>query len=258
MMRLVSVVSLTLSAYNIAPVNPPAESQSTVDTSQHVEVVIGLSVEKRPIIARRYGALDGKPVLAVGSIHGNEQSGIAIVRALARSPVPDGYVLWVIEDVNPDGGTRRSRQNSRGVDLNRNFPIMWKKNQCPSKYCSGKAPVSEPETVALIGFLESKQPSMTIFYHSVGDFVDVPSKGLENRKVLGAYAARASIPLRTADCGSGGCTGNATMFTNYAIAWGSAFVVELPCDNRCLTVATIKRHWSAFWYAARFSGSRSS
>ena len=36
--------------------------------------------------------------------------------------------LWIIANLNPDGVARRTRQNARGVDLNRNFPSEWQAN----------------------------------------------------------------------------------------------------------------------------------
>lgn len=49
--------------------------------------VIGYSVNNEPLIAKRFGTLGGKVVVAVGSIHGNEKSGIQIVRELQLRPV---------------------------------------------------------------------------------------------------------------------------------------------------------------------------
>ena len=49
--------------------------------------VIGYSMNNEPLIAKRFGAPGGKVVVAVGSIHGNEKTGIRIVREMQLRPV---------------------------------------------------------------------------------------------------------------------------------------------------------------------------
>ena len=79
---------------------------------------LGRSYEGRPINVVHVAGT-GKRILVVGCIHGNECEGIEVTRLLARShPKAD---LWLLEQLNPDGYTRRSRTNAHGVDLNRDF-----------------------------------------------------------------------------------------------------------------------------------------
>lgn len=217
------------------------------------EIVIGTSVNGRPIIARRFGDAFGVPVLAVGSVHGNERSGLQIVRALGNTEIPDGFALWLVDDINPDGAVLKTRQNARGVDLNRNFPMNWQRLKCPAKFCSGRRGASEPETLALMGLLDSVKPVMTVFYHSVGNLVDLPIEGVKNKKVLRDYAKRSGLPIMTMSCGIDGCSGNATQYANSTIRAEITFVVELPCHNQCLSKTVVKRHVRAFWSAAKFT-----
>src|SRR5712672_3325200 len=85
-------------------------------------VVVGHSVQHGPITLVHVAG-PGPRILVVGCIHGNEPAGIAIVRALERThPKAD---LWLVPDLNPDGVAAGTRQNARGVDLNRNFPSLW-------------------------------------------------------------------------------------------------------------------------------------
>jgi len=64
------------------PATPP-RAAVTVDPVVNRQVVLGYSVQRRPIVARELGDPDGvRRVLVVGCIHGNEPAGTAITRAL--------------------------------------------------------------------------------------------------------------------------------------------------------------------------------
>ena len=67
-------------------------------------VVIGTSVQKRPIVAWAFGPDNARrKILVVGCIHGNECAGLAITSALRRSRLPKGVQLWLVPEMNPDG-----------------------------------------------------------------------------------------------------------------------------------------------------------
>src|SRR4051812_35641815 len=81
----------------------------------------GRSVAGRPLEVQRTGEPAAPTrVLVVGSIHGNEPAGHAVVRQLRTRTPPAGVQLWLVERANPDGTRAGTRQNARGVDLNRN------------------------------------------------------------------------------------------------------------------------------------------
>src|SRR3954454_9189493 len=107
---------LLLAAVLLLLVAPPARAE-----------VIGHSAQGRPIAVTHRGD-PGAPtsVLVVGSIHGDETAGHAVIARLRRTPVPAGVQLWLVRTVNPDGVAHGTRQNARGVDLNRNFPFRWR------------------------------------------------------------------------------------------------------------------------------------
>lgn len=212
--------------------------------------IIGTSLQGREILAWRFGS-GSKVVMVVGQIHGNERSGISIAKKIAEGGVRPGYTLWVIDTLNPDGNLRNTRQNAAGVDLNRNFPALWRKQSCPGKYCSGPAAASEPETAAFVKFLEETDPKLVVFYHSVGNVVDAARSGVGSYKAVQDYAKAAGLRATTVSCGPGGCTGNATQQVYLQDRSATGFVVELPCDNNCLRSSTIKRHVNAFWAAAK-------
>jgi protein MpaA len=117
-------------------------------------MICGFSVENRPIEA--FG--DG-PLLVFGAIHGDEPESAELCRRFLR----EGVV--VVPVVNPDGLERRSKDNARGVDLNRNFPARNWSPEHPAGYFPGAAPLSEPETAALAQLIEERRPKAIIAVH---------------------------------------------------------------------------------------------
>ena len=128
---------------------------------------IGRSAQGRALRAVRIGPADAPTrVLVVGCIHGNECAGTAVTRRLRAIPPPAGTSVWVIDDLNPDGRARGTRQNARGVDLNRNFPRGWRAQGSPgSTYYSGPRPLSEPEAGAVARLIVRIRPAVTVWYH---------------------------------------------------------------------------------------------
>ena len=103
---------------------------------------IGHSEQGRPIRAMRVGSPRARvKVMVVGTVHGNEQAGRAVVARLRRAHPPRGTALWLVDDANPDGTAANDRHNARGVDLNRNFPYRWQPQD--GVYESGSGPASE-------------------------------------------------------------------------------------------------------------------
>src|SRR3954454_3788287 len=127
-------------------------------------MVIGHSVQGREIRATRVGE-EGAAVnvLVVGDVHGNEPAGEAIVAALRKERV-GGVAFWLVRTGNPDGRAANTRQNARGVDLNRNFPYRWA-SAARGTYFPGPKQASEPETQALMRRVATTKPQLGIYYH---------------------------------------------------------------------------------------------
>ena len=130
---------------------------------------MGFSVQHRPI-ELVHVAGPGTRVLVVGSIHGNETAGMAVVAALRRAhPQED---LWLVPTLNPDGVAHGTRQNADGIDLNRNFPADWRSFGPPwSTYAAGPRPFSEPETRLARALILRVRPRVTIWFHQHLDLV---------------------------------------------------------------------------------------
>ena len=142
------------------------------DPIGHRLVVLGRSVYGRPIGAVETGDLDSsRKVLVVGCIHGNECAGMAITAELSRMRRrPPEVDLWVVANINPDGVAAGTRGNARGVDLNRNFPWLWKR--LGGVFNSGPKPLSEPESRIAYRLIPALRPTISIWFHQHLDIVD--------------------------------------------------------------------------------------
>lgn len=181
--------------------------------------VIGRSVKGRPIVALRLGEPEQPVVVMMAAMHGNEPAPSLILRSLADGPAIRGIDLWVIPSYNPDGIKRHTRQNARGVDLNRNFPYRWIK--MTGTYNSGRRPASEPETRAVMKFLRAVKPARIISFHQPLYGVDTDTKDPAFARRL---ARALKLPSKRFDCG-GVCHGTMTGWYNHRFE-GSAVTVE--------------------------------
>jgi murein peptide amidase A len=183
------------------------------------EVLLGRSVEGRPIVAHQVGNPNSpRRELAVGCIHGNERAGIAIARRLERMS-PTDVDLWIVPVLNPDGVAARTRANAHGVDLNRNFPYRWR--TLNGVDYSGPRPLSEPESRSAYRLIRRLRPQVSLWFHQHLDAVDESG----GRVVVERRFARlVGLPLRRLAREPGSVAG----WTNHFLPGSTAFVVELP------------------------------
>ena len=129
-------------------------------------MILGRSTEGRAIRAVRLGDPDSpRKVVVVGSIHGDEREGLRVTRRIRALRVR-GVDLWVVDSFNPDGLAAGTRQNARGVDLNRNFPYRWRaRRHAGDRYWSGPRPLSERESRVVRRWLLRIRPDVTVWYH---------------------------------------------------------------------------------------------
>jgi protein MpaA len=183
----------------------------------------------RPIVALQIQDSPHRPVIAIGSIHGDESMGLEVVERLRNSPdIPEGLNLWIIPTVNPDGLAAAVRGNARGVDLNRNFATDdWQFVGQGSEKYSGEAAASEVETKAVQQFVLEQQPLLVVWWHQFGYYVD-EQRTVANFDLIKRFSEMTGLPITDVGCGSTPCVGNATVFINSNIEGASSFVVELP------------------------------
>jgi len=122
------------------------------------------SAKLRPIETAVYGK-GPQRIAVLSSLTGNSEATVALVERMAGvfardELLPVQLSVLVVRTPNPDGLADRTLTNSRGVDLNRNFPsTRFTASPRPE---TGDKPGSEPETRAIVQLLNQFRPSLVI------------------------------------------------------------------------------------------------
>jgi protein MpaA len=203
-------------------------------------VMLGRSGDGRPIDAIEVGNPRAAiRVLVFGCIHGNETAGIAIARALERV-APRDLDVWVVPDLNPDGVAAGTRQDGRGVDINRNFPWRWR--PMSGVYASGPHPFSEREARIARALILRLRPHVTIWFHQHLDMVWAAGG---NRRIERTFARVSGLPYHPMPP----LAGTSVSWQNHTLYGTTAFAAELPAGEP--TTAQVRRYVRATLAAAR-------
>lgn len=155
--------------------------------------LVGRSVQGRPIMLQILG--EGKDtVLIMASIHGNEPAGTPLVHRLIdhlrRNPVLlEGRRIVLLPVANPDGLAAKTRENVRGVDLNRNFMAANRVDNSTN----GLRPLSEPESRALAAVIKEYEPSRIVSIHQPLNCIDYDGPG---RALAARMAQYCDLPVK--------------------------------------------------------------
>jgi protein MpaA len=204
-------------------------------------IVLGRSWQGRPIVAVEVGNPGGEPVLVVGSIHGNEQGGILVARALERLH-PADLDLWIVPDLNPDGAAAGTRHNAHGVDLNRNFPVGW--HPMSGFYAAGPRPLSERESRIARALILRIHPRLTIWFHQHLDLVWAAGG---SHRIERVFARVSGLPYRSMPR----LNGTSVTWENHTFLGTTAFAAELPAGTP--STAAVARYAHAVIAAAHAS-----
>ncbi|MBI5945166.1 MAG: hypothetical protein HY864_12415 [Chloroflexi bacterium] len=200
--------------------------------------VIGYSVSGRPLDVYTFGSGERQRMIVAGIHGGYEWNTIALADELIKyiyehpEVIPSDVTLFILRNMNPDGDARDhgidGRVNDHGVDLNRNFPTNWAAdwdrdgcwNYGPTT--GGTGPASEPETRAVMGFLQNHRIETLISYHSAALGVFPGGEPWEERstqfaKALGKATGYPFPPIDT------GCKFTGTL-ADYAVELGAVSV----------------------------------
>jgi protein MpaA len=143
----------------------------------------------RPLIFTSFGESTEDITIFLGGIHGDESPSVYIMFKLAEFLKENPKLclnkkIVIAPLVNPDGFFRnpQTRTNSRGVDINRNFPTQDWRRAKKDRYYPGSAAGSENETRFQIALINRYKPSKIISVHSPLGFYDYdgPSSDLDD------------------------------------------------------------------------------
>jgi hypothetical protein len=154
----------------------------TSDAQWEGPIVIGYSVQGRPIEVYRFGKGSDK-YLVIGGIHGGYEINTIylteqLIKYFSKKPdaVPTNTTLFILRSLNPDGEAlphkKEGRSNANLVDLNRSFPVgwsaEWNRDGCWDlmELNAGAYPASEPETIALMAFVLENPVIAVVSYHA--------------------------------------------------------------------------------------------
>jgi protein MpaA len=142
--------------------------------------IFGKTATGLPIPAYRFGEgpeSKAARVLIIGGVHGSEIEGVWAALGLLKSfseSFPYHLRLTLIPMLNVDGVLTRERKNGHKVDLNRNMPTRdWTNDVKEEKYYPGPHANSEPESVALVNFLEREPQDFILSLHSWNPMLNV-------------------------------------------------------------------------------------
>jgi zinc carboxypeptidase len=213
-------------------------------SSAHEAEIIGYSAEGRPLQLYTFGTGNHQRMIVAGIHGGDEWNTVTLanqlIKYLDHNPdvVPEDVTLFILPSLNPDGEARAhnkyGRVNANGVDLNRNFPVNWRKDWDRSgcwnalSTSGGAGPGSEPETKVLINFIENHDIEVLISYHSaaLGVFPGGLPWEADSIRLAKSIAGVSSYPFPPIDTG---CTYSGTL-ADYAVSKGIA-AVDLELTN---------------------------
>lgn len=218
-----ALLLVTLLAAGLGVAATPAAGAGARTPTVIGRQVIGYSVKHRPIVAYHLGnPRSSRTAVVLGQIHGDERAGVRVAKALLTGRPVAGLNLWVIPTVNPDGYARNTRQNARGVDLNRNFGYRWARLK--GVHYSGKRALDQPESRAMMRFLTKVKPRYMASLHQPLSGVDSTDGGRIDRGFRNRLARNLALPVKAFRCWSE-CHGSMTRWYTHK-RYGAAVTVE--------------------------------
>jgi protein MpaA len=145
------------------------EPEIPISVEKHV---VGKSVENRPIECIILGSGEDT-IFILATIHGDEPAGKKLVNVLSghlqKNPeLLEGRKVILLPIANPDGLAHNTRNNVRGIDLNRNFST---KNRLNNEL-HGHSPLSEPESQIIEQLITEYKPNRIVSIHQPYGCID--------------------------------------------------------------------------------------
>ncbi len=143
---------------------------------------------KIPVWKYQFNPAQKYHVLIIGGVHGDEPEGIIAAEKILQQCLQKysySFSLTLIPCFNPEGKLAKNRQNTNGVDLNRNLPTQdWTAEFTNPRYNPGRAANSEKENQALVKLLETEKIDLIISLHSWNPMINVNGDCNEEAKIL--------------------------------------------------------------------------
>jgi protein MpaA len=214
---------------------PPAQTPPR----QHL---IGRSVQGRPIFAQIVGQ-GPETALIMGGIHGDEPAAGALVSELAdrlraNPRLLEGRRVVLLPAANPDGVAARTRENARGIDLNRNFDTA---NRVDNGV-NGLRPLTEPESQALWSVIKEYAPSRIVSVHQPLTCIDYDGPG---EAIAARMAQECDLPVKKL----GARPGSLGSYTGEALKIPT-ITVELPPEASKMSDAVLWQKYGKALIAA--------
>lgn len=150
----------------------------------------GYSSQGTPILANKYGH-HGKKVLILCGVHGDEYEGVQAglkLQEVFNQFFPYHLQITLVPQFNIDGILKGTRQNARGVDLNRNLPSKdWEPLAHKPHYYPGKSAGSESENKALTSYLKKEKPELILSLHSWKPMLNTNGHCEAFAKIIASY-----------------------------------------------------------------------
>jgi hypothetical protein len=154
------------------PANRSVARPATAPTAQSLPKVAWTSsyesTQRRPIETVRLGT-GPEQIFVTGSLSGDDAASVQLIDALAgtitaRPELIDGKSLLIVRNPNPDALAEHISVNTRGVNLNRNFPSV-RFTAVPTQQ-TGPSPASEAETRIMLRLIGGFQPAVVVHLRS--------------------------------------------------------------------------------------------
>ncbi|MBN1508492.1 MAG: DUF2817 domain-containing protein [Sedimentisphaerales bacterium] len=208
--------------------------------AQHL--LMGRSVQGRAIMVQVLGQ-GGDTTFIMGTIHGDEPAGQVLVEQLSEhlrtNPrLLDGRRVVLLPVANPDGLAAKTRENIRGVDLNRNFETTNRVNN----ETNGRSALTEPEAQALQKVIKDFGPSRIVSIHQPLTCIDYdgPAGALATR-----MAQYCDLPIKKL----GAKPGSLGTFTGEELKIAT-ITLELPAAAKNMTAAALWEQYGRSLLAA--------
>lgn len=157
----------------------------------------GHTAKGTPILAQRYGH-QGKKILILGGVHGDEFEGVQgalKIQSVFNTLYSFKLQITVVPQFNIDGILKGTRQNARGVDLNRNLPSRdWDPKAHKAHYAPGPFANSEPENQALTKYLTTEKPHLILSLHSWKPLLNTNGNCTDFANIISSYTGYEVTP----------------------------------------------------------------